>query len=194
MRSTLLLGLIALAVLTGCSSSPYNEDYKWAPRPATARIHPANMPNAEVLTAMGSVIGLRNEDQEQRIPESIEVRLRLDNTGNEPVSFDPRSMELMTGELIKFRPAMVRAPSQIVLESLQSTTLTALFPIPDNAGEMRTLILRWVVQIKGQNIPQTLNFQRVFTSNYYYDPFWAPYTFTGYPPAFWYGGVVVVRR
>ena len=65
MRSTVLLGLLALAALTGCSSSPYIEDYKFAPRPAIARIHPANMPNAEVLTAMGSVIGVRREDPDQ---------------------------------------------------------------------------------------------------------------------------------
>jgi hypothetical protein len=193
-RWIILLGLLCFPVLMGCSSSPYLEDYRYTPRPATARVHPANMPNAEVLTAMGSVIGVRREDSEQRIPESVEVRLRLDNTGSAPVSFDPRSMQLMTGQLVNFRVPMVRAPSPIVLEPLQSTTVTALFPIPENAGEMESLILKWVVEIKGQPVTQTLNFQRVYASSYYYDPYWAPYTYAGYPPQFWYGGVVVVRH
>jgi hypothetical protein len=191
-KSTLLLTI--LAILTGCSSSPYIEDYKYTPRPATARVHPANMPNADVLTAMASVIGVRREDPDQRIPESVEVRLRLDNTGSEQASFDASSMELLTGELVKFRVPMFRAPTPITLEPLQSTTLTALFPIPDNAGEMQSLILRWVVQVKGQPVSQTLNFQRVYASSYYYDPYWAPYTYTGYPTPFWYGGVVVIRH
>ncbi len=189
-----LILLVGLAFLAGCSSSPYIEDYQYTPRPATARVHPANMPNADVLTAMGSVIGVRKEGSEQRLPESVEVRLRLDNTGSEQASFDPQSMELMTGELVKFRVPIVKAPSEIVLDPLQSTTLTALFPIPENVGEMQSLILKWVVKVKGQPVPQTLNFQRVYTSSYYYDPYWAPYTYAGYPPAFWYGGVVVVRH
>jgi len=194
MRSTILLGLLGLAILTGCSSSPYVEDYKYTPRPATARIHPANMPNADVLVSMASVIGVRREDSDQHIPESVEVRLQLDNTGNEQAVFDPQSMRLTTGQLVNFRVPMVRAPSPITLDSLQSTTVTALFPIPENAGEMETLILRWVVQIKGQPVTQTINFQRVYAESYYYDPYWAPYPYAGYPAPFWYGGVVVVRH
>src|SRR5579859_4163902 len=162
-KLTVLTGVVVLAVLTGCSSSPYLEDLRYAPRPATARVRPTNSPNApDVLVAMGSVIGVRRDDPDQHVPESVEIRLRLDNSGYEQVTFDPHSMELVTGQLVNLPAPIVHAPSPIILDPTQSTTVTALFPLTNRIGDIESLSLRWVVQIKGAPVTQTLDFRRVY--------------------------------
>lgn len=188
-RSAVLITLLALTTLTGCS--PYYDDYRYSPHPAVAEIHPTSNPRATVATAMASVIGIRRADPDKGIPQSVEVRLRLENTGPDPVEFDPHTLQLTNGQLVTFPPPVVHAPYTIVLEPQQSTTLTAFFPMPQPWPDVDSLILRWLVRIKGQPVTQTLRFRRVYTA-YYYDPYWAPYR--GYPPFFWYGGVVVIHR
>ena len=68
------------------------------------------------------------------------------------------------------------------------------FPLPPPLGgnDLESLTLRWNIQVGSQNMSQSVSFQRVYPRVYYYDPYWRAYP--GYPPYFWYGGVVVIRR
>jgi len=184
-----LISLSIFAFVTGCS--PYYDDFQYSPRPAVVDIRTASGPQATPVTALASVIGVHREDEKDGLPESVEVRLRLENNSSQTVTFDPHSMELTSGQITMFAPPIVRAPSSIALEPMQSTALTAFFPLPPRWGdrELNSLILRWIVQIGNQKVSQTATFQRIYTRVYYYDdPYWGP------RPGFWYGGVVVIHR
>jgi hypothetical protein len=164
--------------------SPYVDDFWYSPRPAVAEIRSTSGDHAPAVTAMASIFGVRREDRSKGIPESVEVRLRLENEGSETAVFDPQTLELTNTELLPFPPPIVRAPSPITLNAMQATTLTAFFPLPQRTegGHLDSLMLRWVVQLGGQKVSQTVNFRRVYPRTYYYDPYWGPYS--GYPPYF----------
>ena len=182
--------LLLLGSLVGCS--PYLEDFGYSPHPAVAEVHSTTNSQSPAVVAMASVIGVHVADKKLDIPESVEVRLRLENNGQETATFDPRTLELTSAYLQPFPPPIVRAPSSITLNSMQSATLTAFFPLPPHpeAGGLDSLTLRWILQIGNQPITQHVSFRRVYV--YYDDPYWRPYY--GYPPYFWYGGVVVIHR
>jgi len=188
------LPLIGWAV--GCSSSPYVDGYLYQPRPVVADI-PATQPNdPPPVRAYASVVGVRYEDQKANVPESVEVRLRLDNNGPEPISLNPTSLELTTGNLFRFGPPVV-APAPVMLTPGESALVTAYFPFPDGKSyddfDLDSLQLRWGLQIGPQPVEQIADFQREYQRVYYYrdDPYWGPYP---YRPGPYVGGVVVVRR
>jgi hypothetical protein len=187
-----IVSLLILASLGGCS--PYLDDFQYSPHPAVAEIRSTSGQQSPALSAMASIIGVHRDDRRVDIPESIEVRLRLENNGTETVVFDPHTLELTNTQLLAFPAPVVRAPSQITLNAMQGATLTAFFPLPQHlqAGDLDALMLRWVIQIGGQKLSQSVNFRRVYPRVYYDEPYWGPYR--GYPPYFWYGGVVVIHR
>ena len=187
-----MVSLLVLVSAAGCS--PYLDDFRYAPRPAVAEIRSTSPQQAPAVTAMASVIGVRREDRNEGIPESVEVRLRLENNGAETVVFDVQTLNLTGGQLLPFPPPVVRAPSPITLTPMQSMTLTAFFPLPRSfhEGDLDSLVLRWIVQVGGQKVSQSVTFRQVYARVYYYDPYWGPYR--GYPPYFWYGGVVFIHR
>jgi hypothetical protein len=195
MRCSLsIFSLLLIASLTGCS--PYLEDFDYRPRPAVTEIRStaATQPQAAPsLVALASVIGVHVADKKIDIPETIEIRLRLENNGPEAAVFDPNSMELVGARLRPFAPPITHTPGTITLNPMEAATLTAFFPLPPDPepGELGSLTLRWNIQIGSQRLGQNVTFQRVYPRYYYYDPYWRPY---GYGPGFWYGGVVVIHR
>lgn len=182
------LQLLALAV--GCS--PYEDDFEYAPRPALVEVRSTSPQRGPAVSALVSVIGIRREDRKLGVPESIEIRMRLENNGPETVVFDPRTLSLTNGRLVPFPPPIVRPPGPITLAPTQSVTLSAFFPLPrtpGHDGDLDSLELRWIAQVGTQSVSQSASFRRVYPRFYYYDPYWA------YPPPFyWYGGVVFVHR
>jgi hypothetical protein len=192
MRNLLSLGALLLLVsLTGCS--PYLDDFDYRPRPAVSEIRSSAASQTPALVSLASVIGVHRQDKKLDIPESVEIRLRLENNGPEAVVFDAKTMELTSAHLTPFPPPITRTPGSIALNVMEATTLTAFSPLPPHPerGDLDSLTLRWIVQVGNQRLSQSVNFQRVYPT-YYYDPYWRPYY--GYPPSFWYGGVVVVHR
>lgn len=184
------VGLLLLASAIGCS--PYEDDFEYAPRPALVEVRATSPQRPPVVTALVSVIGVRREDRKEAIPQSIEIRVRLEDNGPETVVFDPRTLNLTNGRLMPFPPPIVRPPGAITLAPTQSVTLTAFFPlphVPGRDGDLDSLELHWIVQIGEQKVSQSASFRRVYPRFYYYDPYWA------YPaPYYWYGGVVFVHR
>src|SRR6185437_10043822 len=118
---------LLLAMIGGCST--YVSRYDFAPRPAFAEIR-SNFPDqpATPVMAVASVIGVRRASSDENLPASVEVRLRVDNNGTKPVTFDPQSMELIDGQLLKFPPPLVRPSQPVVLNPKLSEVVTAYFP------------------------------------------------------------------
>ena len=185
-----LVGLIGLSLaLGGCQ--PYIEDFEYLPQPAIVELarSTTTQPVAQMkqpLTVYATIVGVRRADPKVHLPPSVEVRLRFDHPGPENVEFDPRSLELLTGELFRFAPPIVEPPRTVSLGSGQSAAVHAYFPFPPGTSyehvRMGTLLLHWRVRIDGRPVPQSARFHRI-DPDYIYDPRrdWAyPYEL-GYP-------------
>ncbi len=189
-RSSCLIGtLLSLMLLTGCSA--YVSDFQYVPHPALAEIPPAAPDKSPPVSAFATIIGVRRADAKQGIPESVEVRFRVENNGPHTVMFDPRSLELTTGDLQNFQPPVLRPIEPVTLAPTQLAMFDAFFPFPFGRSyddtDMRSLQLRWGEKIDASPVRQIVSFRRIYPYRYYYpDPYW------GYP--WFYGGVVIVGR
>jgi hypothetical protein len=193
MKSFYFAACLPLLLLVGCG--PYVDGYYYSPRPAMTAVPTTQPSEPPPVVALASVIGIRREDSTLHIPLSVEIRLRLDNNGPQVVTFDPRMMELTTGDLVRFPPPVLfNTPPQLVVEPEQSMVVTADFPFPDaqpyDHFDLSTLQLRWLERIGTQNVTQIADFRRVelVYPYYYYGPDWGPYP---YP---YISGAVIIRR
>lgn len=186
-----------LSFVIGCSTSPYVDGYFYLPRPVVADI-PATQPyQPPPVAAFASVVGIRNEDKQQHLPEAVEVRLRVDNNGPQTVAFDPRSMDLSTGDLFRFPPPIIESTGPVTLVPGESALVTAYFPFPGGRSydgfDLQSLQLRWSEQIGPQPVVQVANFRQEYQRYYYHydDPYWGIYP---YPANVYVGGVFVIHR
>ena len=181
------LGIVPLALLSagGCSQPAYAPGYAYYPQPAVVQVFQRSPVQQTPVTALVSVLGVRNPDPERHIPYSIAVRMRLENNGSVPVSFDPHSLELVTGMLRPFGPPITRPAYPIELAPGQRQEVTASFPFPRNTSArdmgIQNLRLRWQLRIGQYPVEQTALFERAaydpYSDNYnVYDtsPNWAP--------------------
>jgi hypothetical protein len=178
---------LCLMLLGGCST--YVEGFHYVPRPAVALV-PGTQPSQPPPTAaIVSVVGVHREDRGAGIPESVEVRMRVENNGPENVVFDPRTMELLDGGLMEFPPPVLRPAQVIALAPQQSVVVGAFFPFPPGRSykntDLESLQLRWHLQLGGSEVGQAADFRRMIRPYYYY-----PYPDYAYPYGF-YGGVGV---
>ena len=188
-----VVSVFILLFIVGCSQ--YDQDYQYTPRPATSEI-PATQPqDPPPIATMATVIGVRYDDDQDKIPPSVEIHLRIDNNGPWPALFDPMSMELSNMELARMGAPVIRPPAPISLSPGQSAYLTAYFPFPPGQSQdtmdLNSLQLRWSVQLGNRPIGQQVYFTRVWPSYYGPGPYWYP---PPPPPFGFYGGVVVVHR
>lgn len=165
-----LFGLIAMAAcmfaVGGCESGPYLPAYSYQPRPSisTVRRHGTEQ-QAPPLTALVTILGVRKADPDHHAGPAIDVRMRFESNGTEPVTFDPSSLDLVTGSLWPFPHPYVNPPMQLTLTSGQQQNITATFPFPPNTRpeqmDLNELRLRWVVHVAGFAVAQTALFERV---------------------------------
>jgi len=183
-----IISAFCLLGIVGCSQ--YDEDYQYTPRPVTAQI-PATQPqDPPPVSTMATVVGVRYGDEDNHLPQCIEVRMQMDNNGPDTVVFDPMSMELRTTQMVRLGPPIVRPPTPINLPPSQSAYLTAYFPFPGGGSydtiDLNSLQLRWRLQIGPRPVAQVVYFTRVWDP-YYYGP--GPYWYgPPAPPVVIYGG------
>jgi len=165
----------ALLVGGGCAHSPYVSGYTFYPQPAAAEVyHQVGTQEQTPVTVLASVLGVQRPDPDRRIPFAIVVRLRIENNGTAPVTFDPKSLELVTGMLRTFGPPDVRPPRQIDLAPGERQVVTATFPFPSNSDpgnfSLSALRLRWQLRVDGYPVPQAAVFVRS-RPDYTYDSY-----------------------
>jgi hypothetical protein len=191
--AVLFCGLMLMCVV-GCSQ--YDDDYQFTPRPVTAQIPGTQPSSPPPVTVEATVVGVRYNDDQNHIPPSVEIRMRMDNDSDENVTFDPMSLQLTTAQLVQFPPPIVRPPTPITIGLSQSAYLTIYFPFPAGSSQgnmdLSSLQLKWQLQIGQRPVGQVVNFNRVATYSYYGGPYY--YGYYAPPPPVFYGGVVVVHR
>ena len=173
-RSGLCLTFIPLLLLIGCSQSTYVDGYRYAPEPVLVDVFrngSGAQAGAPPVSVLASVIGVRRADAKAGLPASIEVRMRLEDHGPVPVTFDPRTLELVTGTLQPLAAPIVRPPGVLSLTAGQSRNVGVFFPFPPGSSPrtliLDTLRLRWQIHVDQQLVPQTAYFERA--SPLYYE-------------------------
>ena len=160
----LAIGLWAAFLLAcGCSSS--EPTYTFYPQPATVNIRRVGVNQPPQVTVLVTVLGVRNADPRAYVPYSVAIRMRFDNVGQSRVSFEPSSLELVTGTLVAFPPPVLEPPQPFELAPGERRDLTAYFPFPPNTQasqmDLQNLRLRWDTKIDGVNVPQSAVFNRI---------------------------------
>lgn len=193
MKSVILAACLGfLLVTSGCVSSPYIEGYYYLPRPAEA-VSPTTQP---VVTTYVTVVGIHRAEPKRDLPESIRVRIRIDNDGAQPITFDANSMRLTTGNLFRFPNPIVEENPQLSVPSLESAMIEVIFPFPDHETfedlDLHTLMLQWSVEAGSDRISQSARFYLRQQQYYYYEgPYWGEGPFWSGP---YYRGAIIIHR
>jgi len=159
------IAVMGMVLAAGGCSQPYASGYTYYPQPATVEVLPREEKQRSPLMALVSVLGVHKEDQQQRIPYSVVVRMRFEIVGQSKVTFDPATLELVTGTLREFQRPRVTPPGLVTLAPGDRKVFTAYFPFPPGASvsdmNLRNLRLRWEVNIDSTPVIQTVVFERV---------------------------------
>ncbi len=165
-----ILGLSGMsAVLGGCSG--YDHRYVFLPGPIDVEAAVPGVEGVEPARTLVSVVGVRKADPKAGLPESVEVRLRVENTSPVDIRFDPASLQLVSAGLERFPDPIVQPMRGVTLAPGESAQVDAWFPF--RADERPTemdlsgLNLRWTIVIEGQRVTSSASFQR--RPDAYYD-------------------------
>lgn len=154
-----------LAAGAGCAESPYLSGYGYYPQPAVVQVIQRGNEQAPPVTVLASIIGVRRGDADKHTPPAVDVRLRFEDNGPASMSFDPSTLDLVTGTLFTFPRPAVSPPTPISLAAGQRAEVNASFPFPPNLTpgqiDLNNLRMRWVVRVANYPVPQTALFQRV---------------------------------
>ncbi len=148
-----------------------------------------------LISTFATVVGVHRANQKAGIPLSIEMRIRVVNHGAQSAVFEPQSLELVDGEMLRFPPPVMRPSEPVTIPPMQAAVIHAWFPFPPGNTyentDMAALQVHWVIVVDGRDVEQMAAFRRVHSVHYYYDPYWGyPY----YYPYPWFGGTVVFRH
>lgn len=176
---------VSVLLVGGCST--YDGTFLFQPTPAVALVTSPGQNPVASARLLASVVGVRRADTRAGMPESIELRVRVENTGATPVSFDPTSMVLLTGTLEQLPApfivdgdgASVVAPT-VVLPPGAWTLTTACFPLPDSARSLDLihLDLQWSLDLDGAVVTGRAPFTRRVI-NYYFGPSYTTWWWSG---------------
>jgi hypothetical protein len=159
-RSLLVL---AFALLGACQSDGYR--YRYEPMPAEA--------DAKGARLLVSVLGAKPGGAGQL--DTMDLRFRLQSPAGVTARLLPDEMHLLTADLQEFGPAQVMGGT-LQAEGGSVAVADLAFPYPDIADvNVRGLSLQWAVDVNGERVSGTANFQKLSTGYYYNDPWYPPY-------------------
>lgn len=171
--------MMAAVVLGACAT--YDSRYRYQPRPVTVQMTGEPASEANPLLVSATIVGLRTTHAKQH-PETVEVRMLVENRTTQQVTFRPGSLELLGADLQRLPEPATDPAEALVLAPGQRATVTAFFPydVPDERYDLSGLSLRWTADIGGQSITRAANFnlrdvERIH-HHYYHDPWggWGP--------------------
>jgi hypothetical protein len=162
-RARAPLAVLALALLAGCQSEGYR--YRYEPMPAEA--------DAKGARLLASVLGAKDGGAGQL--DTMDVRFRLQSPPGVKARLLPEELRLLTADLQEFGPAQVIGGT-LEAEGANVAVADVAFPYPDIADvNVRGLSLIWAVEVGGERVTGTTNFQKLTSGYYYNDPWYPPY-------------------
>ena len=173
-----LLVLLLLALSAGCSSTWH--DVRFVPSPLEVGVTAAGEPRAEAR-ALLSVRGVRRAVEER--PAEVELQFRLENVGEVPLALDPDAFDLVTADLISFRPPQIDPAVELEVAPGAQQLWTLRFATPEGRTaddlDWSGLNLRFRVRFGERAVITGVTFDRLVLPppGYYYDPYWGPYPY-----------------
>jgi hypothetical protein len=159
----------AAATLFGCSV--YDSRYLYEPRPVDVQTTKPGADDAEPTRTLVTVVGVRREDSKSKLPASVEVRLRVENTSPFPVAFDPASFVLFSAGLERFPDPIVQPEGPFTVAPAGTAVVKAFFPFPEGRGhdefDLSGLNLRWTIEVDGHAVTSSAGFLALPSA--YYD-------------------------
>ncbi|MEE9211563.1 MAG: hypothetical protein V3U29_02815 [Phycisphaeraceae bacterium] len=181
---TVLIG--SLTVAAGCSA--YHSGYYYAPKPADLFVAAAADETPGTAHLLVSVIGVRRADKKAGEPASVEVRMRVVNTGERPVSLEPGSLELVSGDLERFDTPRVEPAAGLSVAPGETGLVTALFDFPEGKRprdvDLDTLSLNWTLRLGDEPVRGTTTFTQRYP--YYHHGYYHRYPYGYYRHHFGY--------
>ncbi len=174
--------LLLLALLSGCST--YRDDFQYTPRPDGFLITSPPATAAQPLELQVSIIGVRTDHPKEH-PNTIEVRIRIENHTPALAIFIPESMQLIASDLGVFERPEVDPAEGVRIKPGDDAKVTAYFPLitrdsQRRSGPLAGLNLRWTMKVGDQPVTCSSNFTRrpyydgPYGNPYYYDSWWGP--------------------
>lgn len=170
-----LVPLLILAVSAGCRSIWH--DVRFLPSPLEVGVTAAGEPRAEAR-ALLSVRGVRRAVEER--PAEVELQFRLENVGDVPLALDPQGFDLVTADLISFRPPAIDPPAELQVAPGAQQLWTLRFATPEGLTsdhlDWSGLNLRFRVVFGERAVITGVTFDGILPAPYhFYDPWWGPY-------------------
>lgn len=153
--------LLPLGVLLGGCATGLDRNYRYHPRPYSAELSAPGDEADGAVRVLAAVAGLRRDPD--RGP-SVEVTLRIDNETEQPVRFDPGSLQLSSADLQRFPEPETDPKETKAVKPNGSARITARFPFPGGkypgGYDLGGLNLRYAVQIGERTVRKDVTFQR----------------------------------
>jgi hypothetical protein len=171
------IGVMAMLAVWMVGCSTYRSGYRFTPAPASVEVS-APQTTGDV-TLLGTVVGVRSQWAKSH-PETVEVRLLVDNNTRETVTVDPSRLVLRSADLSAFAQPVAEVPGLMSVAAGQEGQLSVFFPIEEDAGDFRDLAglsLRVPVRVGEMETVRSVSFSRRIVERYYYRDPWG----YGYP-------------
>jgi hypothetical protein len=191
---TTLALLAALLCLASCNATSYRVRYN----PTLAEVLAAKQPGGEpVARVLVSVRGAFREGLQPEGEFALHLRVRVENSGDEPLTFDPAKTQLLNADLAAFGGPLYEAlpdgatVAEVAPGDATMLELRFLFPygLPPKEAGLDGLRFQADLQRGGEAIPLSVTFTRLPLQAYdtwgrgYYSSPWCD----GYWPHGYYG-------
>ena len=160
----------ALLISVGCGT--YDARFAYEPAPAETRLTETGQPEAEPVGRMlTSIIGVRRNDPNIDHPNTVQVRLRIENDGPQTIRINPTSLQLLTGNLREFGSPSTEPSGAVDVPTGERASLDAYFPFPPETNSenlnLSGLNLKLDMRIGERTEQRSVNFHRL---EYRYEP------------------------
>lgn len=179
------LGLCLALLGSGCTSTWYSMQF--VPSPVEVSVSAPGEPYgaARVLLA---VRGVRRAKDAQ--PAQVEINLRLENVGADPMRLGVLGFDLVTSDLISFCEPGVDPPPGEILGPGEKRNYLLSFATPEDRDvdelDWSGLNISFKLHFGEREVLTGVTFDRLFLpgvpAGYYYDPYWGPYPYGPYRP------------
>ena len=161
MTHRFLLPTAALVLLAACST--YRPGFQYSPAPAVA----VTESKARVLAA---VEGVRRASSADGLPESVDIRLRVEAPADRDVTLVTEHLNVVTADLIDLPLVGFGPEGNTTVAAGTVRQFTAYFGLPEDVDvDLGGLNLRWRAVVGTKTADGQVNFERVRYA--YYDPY-----------------------
>ncbi len=153
MTHRILIPAAALLLLSACST--YRPGFQYSPAPAVA----VTESKARVLAA---VEGVRRASAADGLPESVDVRLRIEAPPDRDVTLQKEHLNAVSADLIDLPLVGFGPDGDTTVPAGTSRQFTAYFGLPEDVDvDLDGLAVRWRALVGNKTADGHVNFERV---------------------------------